>query len=84
MHSILSTNIYGTSTINIQGTTSGAEDTGIIGTGHKVQCQLNRKDGRRGERQEGKADRMDAQVAGSMHKCQLEINVHLLGQWPPE
>lgn len=67
MHSILSTNIYGASTINIQGTTSGAEDTGIIGTGQKVQCQLNRKDS--GEEERGKGGRQTGWMLRWLAPC---------------
>lgn len=45
----------GASTINVQGTASGAEDTGIIGTGYKAQSQPNRKDA--GEEEGGQRGR---------------------------
>lgn len=52
----------GASTINVQGTASGAEDTGIIGTGYiQAQSQPNRKDA--GEEEGGQRGRQ----AGAPH-----------------
>ena len=57
MPSMLSANMSGTCTVNVQGTASGAAGTGITGAGHKAQCQPNGKDAGEEERPEGKAGR---------------------------
>ena len=59
---MLSANMSGTSTVNVQGTASGAAGTGITGAGHKAQCQPNGKDAGEEERPEGEG-RQDAQAA---------------------
>ena len=79
---MLSVNMSGVSTISIQGTASGAEDTGIIGTGYKAQCQPNRNDA--GEEVRGQRGGQAGRLGGSTRQCQLEVNAHPLGKWSPE